>query len=106
IDSKGYTGVMGTILADDVTEKQRKATIQVQQAEEQYSTRVESILVAISGTSNGCGTHRIEKNAAIKTPPPLLFHGVFYRDLMVVGNLLSQAGLGCSMPMKYEALSC
>ncbi|CAA3028998.1 Hypothetical predicted protein [Olea europaea subsp. europaea] len=105
---------MGTILDDKVIEKQRKAAMQVQQAQEvqhaqeQYSTRVESSPVAISDsdTSNGCGTHRIEKNAAITTPPPLVFQGVFYRDLTVVGNLLSQARFNYPMPVKYEALSC
>ncbi|CAA2963864.1 uncharacterized protein LOC111377034 [Olea europaea subsp. europaea] len=103
---KGYTSVMGTILDDEVTEKDRKAVMQVQQAQEQCSTRVESIPVAISDTSNGSGTHRIENNAAITTPPTSVFQGIFCRDLTVVGNLLSQAGFNRPMPMKYEALSC
>ncbi|CAI9781068.1 unnamed protein product [Fraxinus pennsylvanica] len=101
---KGYTSVMGTILDDEATEKQREkattalqAAMQGQQAQEQSSTRIESILD---------GNHRTENNAAITTSTPSVFQGVFCRDLSVVGTLLSQAGFNRPMPVKYEALSC
>ncbi|XP_022898101.1 uncharacterized protein LOC111411748 isoform X2 [Olea europaea var. sylvestris] len=89
---KGYTSVMGTILEDEA-----KAAMQVQQAQEQSSTRIESIPEAILD-----GNHRTENNAAITS----VFQGVFCRDLSVVGTLLSQAGFSRPMAVKYEALSC
>ncbi|KAL2535492.1 Heat shock protein DnaJ with tetratricopeptide repeat [Forsythia ovata] len=116
---KGYTSVMATILDEEAAGKQRKkaanalqaahsAAMQVQQAQEQSSSRVEPIPVSISDTSNGGGgNHRIENNAAaITTPPASVFQGVFCRDLSVVGSLLSQSGFNRQMPVKYEALSC
>ncbi|KAK4407910.1 hypothetical protein Sango_0372000 [Sesamum angolense] len=112
---KGYTNVMATILDEESAEKQRKkaaaalqAAVQTQPSTQQPPVvRVEAIQEVASGNNN---SNRIEKKAAVASPPASVFQGVFCRDLAAVGNLLSQTGYNHPMPMpipvKYEALSC
>ncbi|XP_024967987.1 uncharacterized protein LOC112507576 [Cynara cardunculus var. scolymus] len=89
---RGYTNVMGTIIEEEVAEKERKKALQ---HDNQEATRVKMTL----------GIEEQNQNCENKKPAPV-YQGVFCRDLAVVGNLLSQAGFNRPIPVKYEGLSC
>ncbi|KAL4572169.1 hypothetical protein LXL04_018938 [Taraxacum kok-saghyz] len=76
---RGYNNVMGTILDEEVAEKERKKKACTA---EPSSSMEES-----------------KKSGSV-------YQGVFCRDLAAVGNLLSQAGFNRPILVKYEGLSC
>ncbi|CAA7399875.1 unnamed protein product [Spirodela intermedia] len=113
---KAYASIMAEVMAEEQAEAGRKQ---------------QQLDAAVAATERedgvGCGGFT-ENEAERRTPPefgivgrvPLpetkaaaaaavvasVFQGVFCRDLAIVGNLLSQAAVNRTIPVKYEALSC
>lgn len=123
---KGYTSVMGTIMDEEATDKQRKkasvvlqaavAMQQVQQAPdrakfEAESSNTTSMKMVTSEVSNlnpvdNKTTTSAAAAAAVAAAASSVFQGVFCRDIAAVGNLLSQTGFNLPIAVKCEALSC
>lgn len=113
---KAYSSIMAEVMAEE--EARMKQQQQV------------AATVATAKREDGVGCGGFAENEAERRAPPefgvvgaaplpetkaaaaaaavvaSVFQGVFCRDLAIVGNLLSQAALNRTIPVKYEALTC
>jgi tetratricopeptide (TPR) repeat protein len=93
---KGYSFIMSAVLEE--RGKDAAATAGPEEEEKEVVATVQG-----SATANGGNMPM-----ATAATPPLIppFHGVFCRDMAVVGTLLSRGGFDRPIPVNCEAMSC
>ena len=92
---KGYSSIMSEVMNEEAAERQRVKEVVAAAAAASAALQAVSAVVSMPEKATSL--------AHEKAAP--LYLGVFCRDLVVVGSLLSQARFNRPIPVKYEALS-
>ncbi|GMH02324.1 hypothetical protein Nepgr_004163 [Nepenthes gracilis] len=118
---KGYSSVMAAVVEEEAAEKVRRkghsaralegtaATItEGHQHKPDQEPKPETVAGLVSDSVDSDHDQARENKPGVSSVGSrgAVFQGVFCRDLVVVGNLLSQVGFNRPLSLKYEALSC